>query len=82
LEQNKIIAGIYVRVSTTDQAHEGHSIDEQKERLINFCKFNEYEVYKIYEDPAMTGKNTNRPMFQEMMNDAKLGNITKLLFIS
>jgi len=79
LEQNKIVAGIYVRVSTIDQSREGHSIDEQTDRLLAFCKFNDYEVYKIYEDPAMTGKNTNRPAFKEMMTDVKNGKINKVL---
>ena len=68
LKENKIVAGIYVRVSTTGQAREGHSIAEQKDKLIGYCKFNDYEVYKIYEDSTMTGKNTNRPKFQEMIN--------------
>ena len=32
----KKIAGIYMRVSTEDQAREGFSLPEQKERLIPF----------------------------------------------
>ena len=31
--ENKKIAGIYMRVSTEDQAREGFSLPEQKERL-------------------------------------------------
>lgn len=27
--------GMYIRVSTEDQAHEGHSLDEQETRLNN-----------------------------------------------
>jgi len=68
-----------ISVRTIDQAHEGHSLDEQKEKLIGFCKSNDYEIHKIYEDPAMTGKNTNRPEFQNMMTDVKNGIINKVV---
>ncbi len=36
-KENKI-AGIYIRVSTEDQAREGFSLGEQEERLREFCK--------------------------------------------
>ncbi|NLL02448.1 MAG: recombinase family protein [Mollicutes bacterium] len=44
------MAGIYIRVSTEDQAREGFSLGEQKEKLMELCKFKGYEVYEIYED--------------------------------
>ena len=31
-------AAIYIRVSTQEQAQEGYSVGEQKERLIAYCK--------------------------------------------
>ena len=45
----KKIAGIYIRVSTEDQVREGFSLAEQKEKLLQLCKFKEYEVFKKYE---------------------------------
>ena len=33
-----------MRVSTEDQAREGFSLPEQKERLESFCKFKGYEI--------------------------------------
>ena len=33
-----------MRVSTEDQAREGFSLPEQKERLEFFCKFKGYEI--------------------------------------
>lgn len=77
--KTKIVAGVYVRVSTLDQSREGHSISEQRKYLKKFCEFNKYEIYKIYEDPAYTGKNVKRPAFQEMMNDVKSGKINKVI---
>ena len=33
MDENKKICGLYMRVSTEDQAREGFSLSEQKERL-------------------------------------------------
>ncbi len=39
MEEVKKKCGVYMRVSTEDQAREGFSLPEQKERLEAFCKF-------------------------------------------
>ena len=39
LNEEKKKCGLYLRVSTEDQAREGFSLPEQKERLETFCKF-------------------------------------------
>ena len=49
MNEEKKIAGIYIRVSTEDQVREGFSLVEQKEKLLQLCKFKEYEGYKTYE---------------------------------
>ena len=48
MDENKKICGLYMRVSTEDQAREGFSLSEQKERLEAFCKFKEYEIKDYY----------------------------------
>lgn len=45
MEENKKIAGIYIRVSTEDQAREGLSLGEQEEKLKDLCKYKECEVF-------------------------------------
>lgn len=45
MEENKKIAGIYIRVSTEDQAREDFSLGEQEEKLKDLCKYKEYEVF-------------------------------------
>src|SRR5574344_3838 len=75
LMTEKKIAGIYIRVSTEDQAREGFSLGEQKIKLLEFCKFKNYEVYDIYEDAGISAKDTNRPAYRRMMQDMKEGNI-------
>lgn len=65
------IAGIYIRVSTEDQAREGFSLPEQKEKLEYFCKMKDYKIYKVYCDAGISAKNDKRPAYQEMINDVK-----------
>ncbi len=50
-------AAIYCRVSTEDQAREGYSLPEQQEKLKDLCKYRDYNIYKIYEDAGISGKD-------------------------
>ena len=76
----KKIAGIYIRVSTEDQVREGFSLAEQKEKLLQLCKFKEYEVFKVYQDAGISAKNIkNRLAFQEMLADMKSGKINYIV---
>lgn len=71
-ENNNIKAGIYIRVSTEDQAREGFSLPEQEKRLIELCNENHIEIYKIYRDAGISAKKGNkRPSFEELLQDIK-----------
>lgn len=72
-------AGIYIRVSTFDQAREGFSLRKQEERLKEFCKFKRYNIYKVYQDAGISAKNDKRPAYQEMIEDVKKGNINVIV---
>lgn len=72
-------AGIYISVSTFDQAREGFSLREQEERLKEFCKFKRYNIYKVYQDAGISAKNDKRPAYQEMIEDVKKGNINVIV---
>lgn len=67
--EEKKIAGIYIRVSTEDQAREGFSLGEQKEKLMELCRFKGYEVYEIYEDAGISAK--------DILDDDDIKNIKK-----
>ena len=45
-------AGLYVRVSTTEQANEGYSIAAQTSKLKAYTEAKDYVVAKVYTDPA------------------------------
>ena len=78
-KENKI-AGIYIRVSTEDQAREGFSLGEQEEKLKQLCDYKGYEVYKVYCDAGISAKDMeHRPKFQEMLKDMKDGKINYIV---
>ena len=80
MESESCIAAVYIRVSTEDQAREGFSLGEQKEKLLQLCKFKEYEVFKVYEDAGISAKDMeHRPAFQEMLADMKKGKINYIV---
>ena len=72
MNENKKICGLYMRVSTEDQAREGFSLSEQKERLEAFCKFKGYEIKDYYEDAGISAKKGNyRPEWERLKEDIK-----------
>ena len=79
MNEEKKIAGIYIRVSTLDQAREGFSLGQQEEQLKAFCERKGYEIYKVYADEGISAKNDKRPAYQEMMNDVKNGTINVIV---
>ena len=79
MNEDKKIAGLYIRVSTEDQAREGFSLPEQEERLREFCKFKRYDIYKVYKDAGISAKTDKRPAYQEMLEDVKKKNINVIV---
>ena len=61
-------AALYIRVSTHHQIDKD-SLPFQRNELINYAKYVlGIEDYEIFEDAGYSGKNTDRPKFQEMMS--------------
>jgi site-specific DNA recombinase len=63
-------AAIYVRVSTDEQAQYGYSIEAQKEKLLAFCKSQEWKVHGAYVDNGFRATNLNRPKVQQLIEEA------------
>lgn len=76
---NNVTVGLYIRVSTQEQAKEGYSIGAQKERLIAYCTAQGWSDYKLYVDEGVSAKDTNRPQLQQLMNDVRTGKINMIL---
>lgn len=78
-KRRTFIVGLYPRVSTEDQSRFGFSLDEQEESLKRLCELKKYTIYKVYREEGVSAKNTNRPKFQEMIQDMKDGKINKII---
>ena len=57
MNNERKIAAVYIRVLTEDQAREGFSLGEQKEKLLQLCTFKGYEVFNVYEDAGISAKD-------------------------
>ena len=80
MDNERKVAGVYIRVSTEDQAREGFSLGEQEEKLLQLCKFKDLEVYKVYKDAGISAKDMeHRPQFQEMLKDMKEGKLNYIV---
>lgn len=58
----------YYRVSTTEQAKEGQSIEAQKKICRNWAKENECIVLEEFLDEGKSATNLNRPALQDMLS--------------
>ena len=80
MSEEKKKCGLYMRVSTEDQAREGFSLPEQKERLDAFCKFKGYEIIDYYQDAGISAKTGNyRPEFERLKEDIKSKKINTIV---
>lgn len=74
-----MLVGCYLRVSTIDQAEEGYSIEQQKDKLKQYCEVKDWDVYKFYIDAGFSGSNINRPAMQELIEDVNNNKIDTVL---
>ena len=80
MKDEKKKCGLYMRVSTEDQAREGFSLPEQKERLESFCKFKSYEIIDYYQDAGISANTGNhRPEFERLKDDIKAKRINTIV---
>ncbi|SET00369.1 site-specific DNA recombinase [Salinibacillus kushneri] len=71
--------GIYIRVSTEEQASEGYSISAQRERLQAYCIAQNWDVVGFYVDEGISAKDTNRPELKRMLKDIETREIECVL---
>ena len=69
IKAEKLRAVAYARFSSDMQRSE--SIDAQLRAINKYAKDNSYVIVGEYLDLAKSGKNDNRPEFQNMIFDAK-----------
>ena len=69
----------YARVSTSEQAVNGYSIEEQQDRMEKYCDAMGWKDHKLYTDAGFTGANTNRPALQQLIRDVKAHKVERVL---
>mgnify|MGYP001771619748 FL=1 len=80
MDEVKKVCGLYMRVSTEDQAREGFSLPEQKERLEAYCKFKGFVIKDYYTDAGISAKTGNyRPEFERLKEDIKSKKINTII---
>lgn len=72
-------AAAYIRVSTEEQATEGHSIDAQRERILDYIQFQKWTLVGSYTDPGFSGKNLNRPDMSRLLDEVRSGHLDLLV---
>lgn len=64
-------AGIYIRVSTEEQAKEGFSLGAQEERLRAYAKSQDWTVLQVYTDDGYSGASLERPALKRLLRDVR-----------
>ena len=70
---------LYCRVSTIEQAQNGHSIDEQQDRLISYCKARGWSDYEFFVDAGFSGAKLNRPALSNALKSIRNKKVDKIL---
>src|SRR5689334_3954581 len=72
--------GIWIRVSTEDQAH-GESPEHHRERAREYAAFNGWTVKEVYNLAGVSGKTVmDHPEAKRMLADIRSGHVTGLIF--
>ena len=78
--RRNLSTGIYVRVSTEEQAQEGFSVRGQTEKLKSYALLKDWDIYDIYSDEGISGKNiVDRPAINRLIDDIEAGNVNNVL---
>lgn len=70
---------LYIRVSTEEQAKEGHSIGAQQDRLLDYVRSQGRDVIGVYIDDGYSAKDLHRPAMQRLLKDCELKKFDVLL---
>ncbi len=63
-------AAAYIRVSTKGQADHRTSLADQQNAIERFCAAERLELVKVYIEAGASATDENRPVFQEMIQEA------------
>lgn len=76
-EEQTVIKNVllYARVSTDRQVQEGHSLDDQVNRLVKYARDHDWHILEVYKDGGKSGGSTSgRPEFMRMLDRCQKDN--------
>jgi site-specific DNA recombinase len=78
-ETGELNAAIYARTSSASQEF-GYSIEEQVRRCWKRCQRLNWQVTHVFRDEAVSGKDTDRPEFQKLIDRVETGSLDVVVF--
>ena len=63
----------YIRVSTNEQAEEGHSLDAQRTAIEQFCESRGWELVEIKVEAGISATKSDRPALDELLEAVEQG---------
>ena len=63
----------YIRVSTAQQADEGHSLDAQRSKVEAYCDLYDIDLVRVYADEGASGKTLKRDGLQSALGALDAG---------
>lgn len=72
----------YIRVSTEEQAREGISLANQRNKIELYCRMNDFELLGVEADEGISAKNLNRPGVKIILDMAKRKEIDAIVIYS
>lgn len=79
-DSERKVVGVWIRVSTEDQA-QGESPEHHRKRAEMYAESKGWQIVRVYDLSGVSGKSVmNHPEAQAMMKDVASGRITGLIF--
>jgi site-specific DNA recombinase len=80
-ESRQQVAVGYIRVSTHEQAHEGVSLDAQRDKLRSYCKGMGIKLVEVFADEGISGGTMERPGLQDALRVLERGRANTLVVV-
>jgi DNA invertase Pin-like site-specific DNA recombinase len=69
----------YIRVSTDEQAREGVSLENQREKIVVYCSLNDMILVETITDEGISAKNLKREGMQTLISLVKHGKLNAVI---
>ena len=80
MEKDKKVTALYCRLSKDDGSNsESLSIRTQKSMLMEYATRNGFGNCQYYVDDGYSGTNSDRPAFQELLDDIREGKVASVI---